>query len=247
MKRSHKFVITCMTVCLAGAVTLRAEDRLNKDEKSQTSRETERETQYGAGKQTSDIRFLEDAAKGGIAEVKVAELGTQKAQSESVKQFAQKLQTDHQKANEKIQDLCNQKSVTKATDIEQEHQKTIDHLSSLSGEEFDKMFIEHMVKDHKKDIKKFEKESERGEDPAIRSFASEILPTLKEHLRIAQALQENPNASLPELKEPAGAEIKSSTQPQGSSSQQNQNTQPDQSGSQQQQPQQNQDQPKSNP
>ena len=139
----------------------------------------------------------------------MGELAQQKAQSDSVKQFGQRLATDHKEANQKLEKICDQKGVSKSTELETEHQSMIDHLTSLSGEQFDKAFIKHAVTDHKKDIKKFEKEASEGEDPAIRSFASETLPTLREHLKIAQTLQDNPNASLPQISEPAGAQPKS--------------------------------------
>jgi putative membrane protein len=43
-----------------------------------------------------------------------------------------------------------------------------------------------MVKDHKKDIKEFEKEANRGMDSSVKEFASSTLPTLKEHLQMVE-------------------------------------------------------------
>jgi putative membrane protein len=45
----------------------------------------------------------------------------------------------------------------------------------------------HMVADHKKDIAEFEKEASSGKDPEIKAFAAKTLPTLREHLKLAQA------------------------------------------------------------
>ncbi len=39
---------------------------------------------------------------------------------------------------------------------------TIDKLSKLSGSSFDKAYIAQMMKDHKNDVSKFEKESKSG-------------------------------------------------------------------------------------
>jgi putative membrane protein len=210
--------ITAVTaLLLTGVASVRADD---KDTSGKASFESRSE-------KTSDKKFAEEAAKGGLAEVKMGELAQQKGESSSVKQFGEKLVKDHQQANEKLKTICQQKSITVPTEIETKHQKMLDHLSSLSGAEFDKAFIEHAVNDHKKDVKKFETEANSGEDPAIRSFARETLPTLQAHLKIAQQLKDNPTASIPELNEPAGAETGSKD-------------------SQQQQDQQNQDQEKQN-
>ncbi len=66
-----------------------------------------------------------------------------------------------------------------------------EHLRGLSGVEFDRAYLQHMVKDHEKDIKAFEKTAESGEDSQIKEFASKTLPTLKEHLSMARNLLEN--------------------------------------------------------
>ena len=223
MKMDKKFVIACVAVTLAGTSMIRADDK-NRDT-SQTGTESSTSSTTESKHNRADTKFLEEAAKGGMAEIKMGELGQQKAQSDSVKQFAQKLVQDHQQANQQIDQLYQRNNMTKPTGMETEHQRMLDHLSSLQGQEFDKAFIDHAVKDHKKDIKKFEKEAEHGEDPAIRSFARDTLDALRGHLKIAQTLQENPNASIPELREPAGAEKSQQNQGQQDQQQQQQNQQ----------------------
>ena len=44
-----------------------------------------------------------------------------------------------------------------------------------------------MVSDHKEDIKAFEKEAKNGSDADLKQFASTTLPTLNQHLSMAQA------------------------------------------------------------
>jgi putative membrane protein len=63
-----------------------------------------------------------------------------------------------------------------------------DHLARLSGAEFDRMYMQHMLQDHKKDVAEFEKEAEKGTDSALRTFAQQTLPTLREHLTLAESL-----------------------------------------------------------
>ena len=61
-----------------------------------------------------------------------------------------------------------------------------DHLAKLSGPEFDKAYMEHMVKDHKKDVKEFQKAANDAQDPDVKAFAANTLPTLQEHLQMAK-------------------------------------------------------------
>ena len=154
-----------------------------------------------------DKKFADEANQSNLAEIQMGQLAAKSAQSSSVKQYGEKLAKDHQQAEQKLTAICQQKGIPVTKELKGEYQKTLDHLST-AGSEFDKQFLDHAIKHHRKDIAEFEKEAQRGEDPALRSFASETLPTLREHLKIAQTLKENPNASIPELSEPAGAEPK---------------------------------------
>jgi len=65
-------------------------------------------------------------------------------------------------------------------------------MEGKNGADFDRAFIEHAVKDHRKDISKFEKASRDLNDTDLRAFATESLPTLRSHLaeaeRIAKSL-----------------------------------------------------------
>lgn len=58
----------------------------------------------------------------------------------------------------------------------------------MSGAELDREYAKFMVSDHRKDVSEFEKESTRGTDADLKAFATKTLPTLQEHLRMAEAL-----------------------------------------------------------
>jgi putative membrane protein len=72
---------------------------------------------------------------------------------------------------------------TLPANMQQEH----DRLAGLSGAEFDRMYMQHMLNDHKKDVSEFEKQSQKGADASLRSFAQQTLPVLREHLTLAQS------------------------------------------------------------
>jgi putative membrane protein len=43
-----------------------------------------------------------------------------------------------------------------------------------------------MVKDHMQDIQEFQNEANNGQDPDVKALAAKALPTLREHLRMAE-------------------------------------------------------------
>jgi putative membrane protein len=133
-----------------------------------------------------DEHFAKEAAQGGMAEVQLGQLAKQKAQSDEVKQFGERMVQDHSKANAQLEKIAKQDNIELPTTLGHDAQKEMDRLQKLSGAEFDQQYMKHMVSDHKKDIKAFEKEAKSGKNQDLKTFASETLPTLKEHLQLAQ-------------------------------------------------------------
>jgi putative membrane protein len=127
------------------------------------------------------------AAEGGQAEVQVAQLATERATNPDVKQFAEKLVTDHTKANAELSSLASSKNVKVDQDNDKDH--LYKKLEKKSGNDFDREFVEEMVDDHEKDIKMFEKAASDAKDADVRNFASKTLPTLREHLQIVEGLR----------------------------------------------------------
>lgn len=135
----------------------------------------------------SDKHFVTDAAQGGMAEVELGRLAAKQGVSAAVKEFGQKMVDDHTKANNELKQLASSKAITLPTDMDAESKATMDRLSKLKGEEFDRAYMDDMVKDHTKDVGDFQREADSGADKDVKAFASKTLPTLQEHLRMAQA------------------------------------------------------------
>ena len=139
---------------------------------------------------SGDRKFMEKAAEGGMAEVKLGQLASQKASADQVKQFGQRMVDDHGKANDQLKQLASTKNVTLPTDLDKSTQREYDKLSKLSGADFDREYMKHMVSDHKKDISEFKSESNKAKDADLKQFASSTLPTLQEHLTLAQSAEQ---------------------------------------------------------
>jgi putative membrane protein len=135
-----------------------------------------------------DKKFVKDAALGGMAEVELGKLATQKAASDGVKQFGQKMVDDHTKANEQLKEVASKSNITIPDSLDSKHQSRIEKLSKLSGPDFDKAYIKDQVKDHKQDVSEFKSEADNGSDPNIKQFASNTLPILEQHLTMAKDL-----------------------------------------------------------
>jgi putative membrane protein len=142
-----------------------------------------------------DAAFVEQAASGGMMEVELGKLAQQKAQSAAVKAFGQHMVTDHGKANERLAALATSKGIAVPRTMNEKHQAAVDGLAKLSGAEFDRKYIDTMVKDHEKDVTDFEHQLKQGQDADLKKFAEETLPTLREHLGQALSIDKDQDAA----------------------------------------------------
>ncbi len=138
--------------------------------------------------QGGDLRFVMNAAKGGVAEVDFGKLAAERSSDQRVKDFGNRMVKDHSQANEELGKVASSKGFTVPTAMAANDKRMYDRLSHLSGATFDRDYMQMMVRDHEKDVKDFEKESRDGKDADVRSFASKTLPTLKEHLEMARSI-----------------------------------------------------------
>ena len=134
--------------------------------------------------------FIEKAGTGGQAEVEMGQLGVKKATNGQVKSFAKRMVTDHTKANQELLAAAKGKGeVPAARDMA--HKAMMDKFEHQeAGKEFDRDYMEQMVNDHKEDVDLFERAADDTKlDAELRAYAKKTLPTLREHLTQAQAIE----------------------------------------------------------
>ena len=149
---------------------------------------------FAAGTETAAVpepaAFVENAAMSGMAEVELGRLALLKSRDENVREFAQRMVTDHTKANQELTTIASAKGITPPKNLDAEHQSHLKMLREKSGADFDRAYSEHMKMDHSKAVSLFEGAS-RSDDPAVAGFAKKTLPTLKEHKQLAQKLPDD--------------------------------------------------------
>ena len=144
---------------------------------------------------SSDRSFITKAAEGGMAEVELGQLASQKASDPQVKQFAQRMVADHGKANDQLKQIASSKNVQLPTDMPAAARRERDRLSKLSGAQFDREYMSHMTSDHKKDTSLFRSTARSAKDADVKQFASSTLPTIEEHLQMAQSIAKSTKSS----------------------------------------------------
>jgi putative membrane protein len=141
-----------------------------------------------AGKiSAEDQEFLTKAIQAGVAEVRISELALEKAQDEQVREFAERMVQDHTASNERLLSLAETAGDTPPTEMDQEHEAMLQQLSQLSGEEFDRQYMQGQVQDHQAAVDLFASEATQPTGP-VDALAGELVPALRQHLQMAEEI-----------------------------------------------------------
>jgi putative membrane protein len=131
--------------------------------------------------------FLKSAAQGDNSEVTMGRLAEQRGGSAGVRSYGRTLARDHGAHLGKVQAAARPMHVVLPAGMKPDARQAYSHLQQLRGAAFDRTFVEHMIADHRKDIADYELQARTG-DRATAALARQTLPTLREHLRLAQSL-----------------------------------------------------------
>lgn len=137
-----------------------------------------------------DRKFAEKAARGGLMEVALGKLAQERATHADVKAFGQRMVTDHTKANEELMALLKRKNISIDASYHNDQQKMIDKLTDKTGSDFDKDYVDAMVKDHKDDVDDFKDAVDDLKDTDLKNWARTTLPVLESHLQEIQRIKD---------------------------------------------------------
>ena len=135
-----------------------------------------------------DQAAMKQLASANLAEIQSGKMAASKAQNPEVKSFAQKMVDDHGKMLEDLKSLAKSKGVALPDNAPVKEMAQSKLLEHKSGAEFDKDYMEHMVKDHEKNAKDTENIAAKAKDPQFKSAVQQANAKIREHLQMAQRL-----------------------------------------------------------
>jgi putative membrane protein len=134
--------------------------------------------------------FVKTVAISDMFEIQAGQLAADKAQNGDVKSFGQEMVDDHSKTSDDLKELIKDEDIKVEipAKLDEEHRATVDKLKDLSGNQFDKTYVQTQVKAHEQAVSLFEAYAAAGENDALKDWAEDTLPKLKEHLKEANDL-----------------------------------------------------------
>jgi putative membrane protein len=134
--------------------------------------------------------FVQDQVKDGSREVELGQLAEKHAASADVKQFGATMVQDHTRAGNKLEELAKRENVELDNKSDNDARDDVQKLSKLSGHDFDKEYMDMMVKDHKDAVDALQDQADNADNTAVKTYAAETLPRVKHHLEMAQQIQQ---------------------------------------------------------
>jgi putative membrane protein len=138
--------------------------------------------------QKQDAKMMREIAQADLAEVQAGKLGASKASSAEVKKFAQHMVDDHGKHLSAARAMAKTKGMQLPSAPAKKHQSAMKKLESATGAEFDKVFMQQMVKDHEDALKLVQNTAKNAKDPQLKADAEKTAPVIEKHLEEAKRI-----------------------------------------------------------
>ncbi len=138
-----------------------------------------------------DAEFAIQAADAGLAEIELGKLAMERATDQRIKDFAQRMVSDHEKANDELLAIAAMHNITLPPVSGEDQIDKQRNLHEKSGEEFEREYMELMVDDHDDVVSLFEDASNDVRNADLQAFAAKTLPTLKKHAAEARSLRDS--------------------------------------------------------
>lgn len=137
---------------------------------------------------SADQSFITTAAEANLAEIETAKVVENKSTDSAVKNFANRMVTDHTQASQTLATLAEMTGTKLPAEASASERRHKDELQKLSGAKLNETYLNDELQGHKQVISKFEQEIEHGRDESVKNYAEQTLPTLEDHIRIAEDL-----------------------------------------------------------
>jgi putative membrane protein len=134
----------------------------------------------------SDRRFLQEVVAGSIEAVELGKLAMQRATSQSVRVFAQRMMHDQAQLNEQLISIAEAKGIALSANLDPKREKAIETLEKLQAGAFERAYLKLMTEDYQNDIKEFRKQLQGSQDSDVKSFAAANLPKLHDDLALVR-------------------------------------------------------------
>jgi len=157
------------------------------DSASRSNRSNDRNEEFESNADEDVALFMKTAAAGSKIEITLGQKALQNASNADVKAFAQRMIDDHTRAGRELEQLSTEYGILLPTELPADVRQHMEAIGDKKGADFDRSYMEMMVKDHLKTVNMF-REAAALNNNKIKDFAAKTLPVLQEHEKMAKEI-----------------------------------------------------------
>jgi putative membrane protein len=135
---------------------------------------------------TDDAQLVREIVQANLAEIAAGRLAVEKARSRTVREYGRRMVEEHRMLQVEASELRSAKGVPLPTGPDRGQQAQLRKLEALSGEAFERSYMEQALQDHAETLELLERAASRARDPALAAYAERALPRVRRHLELAR-------------------------------------------------------------
>ncbi len=133
-----------------------------------------------------DRYFVRKAEDGYMLEAALGEEAAKRAASADVERFGRMMAKCNTFAGNLLLEIAKNNDREVHTDMDREDQEALLHLSKTKGRDFDREYMNQVIKDQEDNLKLFEQMANEVTNSDLRNYARQTIPLLRRHLRMAR-------------------------------------------------------------
>jgi putative membrane protein len=135
---------------------------------------------------TADGKLIRDVITDDLLETRLGQLGQQKGVNPSVRQFAQRMVSDHSRMESEWISMASQNGMSVNPQLDNTDKAKLDQLNRLSGTVFDQAYMNLMIQSHQEALNRLQTEGQSAQTAAVRARVANDLPIVQQHVMLAQ-------------------------------------------------------------
>jgi putative membrane protein len=138
------------------------------------------------GSAVLDADFLSAALTGGLIEIELGKIAMQKAESESVRKFAETVVKGNERMRSTLERIATEYKLKVPKQLDPKHRTRIDAIAKLSGSAFDRAFMRHVASYYERSLGRFDFEASNGTIPELALWAGRVTPRIRHQMKAAK-------------------------------------------------------------
>ena len=134
----------------------------------------------------ADTTYIRQAMRANFTEVALGRGAEDDAENSSVKEFAKRMISDHNEANEKWVSLGNKNHMKFELKLSPEGEAAAERLKDLDDAEYDRAYMTEMIRLHEQNLVNLQRMEQSASSSEVRQLASTSAAATREHLALAQ-------------------------------------------------------------